>query len=374
MKKKIIIAVVVILLLVGGYFLFGHKSKTAPQPTVAVTKGNITEKAQAVGYIKPRHSITVKSQVDGIVAEIFHDEGEYVKKGEPLLTVKPAPAPANYATTYEGLQEALATERSAYKDLQRYKEALKKGLITRSYTDYIGTEKTYETAKAQRILAAQKLALLDKGKTQVGKQIIANVIDSPINGYILDKIVDVGDPVLSLSSAQASTALFTIANMNDLMFEGDVDEMDANKIHLTMPVTVTVGAIPNQKITGKLTQISLQSEQESVSGAADANSPFNVGFKIEVTNLQIPTNVDLRAGYSATADINIKTVQNVLILPERVIQFDGVKPYVLLPSADKTTPKKQYIKIGLSDGMNAEITQGVTEGQKVLDVQPDSDA
>ena len=186
--------------------------------------------------------------------------------------------------------------------------------------------------------------------------------------------MDVGDPVISLSSYQSSTPLFTMASMKGLVFEGSVDEMDAAKIKVGMSATITIGAFPRDKITGTLKQIALQSDQENSlqtnnasSSTDNNNSPFNVGFDVKVEDLQLPPDLHLRSGYSATADILIQTKDNVLMLPERVVYFDKKQPYVLLPTDDPQNPKQQNVVLGISDGVNVEIKNGLTLGEKVLD-------
>jgi HlyD family secretion protein len=383
MKKMIIFIMIIALAIIGVFVIWSKKNKSndISLSIVSVQKGSITEKAQAIGYIEPSHFSTVKSSVGGSVVKIYHYEGEYVHKGDLLLEVKPEPEPADYATTYANLQEAIITEDAAKRNLERYEHALKKGLISIRYTDYIIAQRDYKNSKEQRRLAEQKLALLDNGSTTVANKPLANTVVSPIDGYILTRDVDVGDPVLSLSSAQSANALFTMADMKDLMFKGSVDEMDAAKISLHMPAIITVGASSKESFSGELSRISLQSEQkaaETSSEKPDENLPFNVSFKVEVTNLKIPKGLMLRSGYSATADIKIQTKENILILPERVLHFkDEHHIYVLLPPANKKEkPKEQPVTVGLTDGLSAEITSGLNLNDKVLDqveVQKDNE-
>ena len=289
-----------------------------------------------------------------------------------MLKVKPEPEPVDYASAYQMLQQAVISEKSARDNLERYKKALKTGLITKNYTSYIDAKKAYKEAKEERVLASQKLALLDKGTIKVGKKKIANIVTSPINGYILTRNVDVGDPVISLSSAQASTILFTMANMKNLVFKGSIDEMDASRIHLGMEAIISIGAIDSKKeITGTVTKIGLQSEQENEktgSSSIDSNLPFNVSFQVEISHLKIPKGLLLRSGYSAVATINIKTAKDVLILPERVLHFKGDAVYVLLPSEKKNEKDiEREVTIGISNGITAQITNGLKLGERVLD-------
>lgn len=374
-KKKLLVISGVIIALIISYIIYVNHKGISLAPTVTVVKGSVTEDAEAIGYIKPRHSSTVKSQIDGTVDEIYHYEGDYVTVGTPLLSVKPAPQPADYATAYEQVVEATSDLRSADIDLKRYKQSLKQKIITANFTDYIAAQKNYNTAQERLLLAKQKLALLEKGRINVNGKPIANVVVSPTNGYILSRNVDVGDPVISLSSAQASTALFSIADMKDLMFKGVVDEMDTAKIKVSMPAEIKVGSLPDAKVTGVVSKIALQSEKESTNqgfsntenGLNSSTSPFNVGFAVEITDLKLPKDLVLRSGYSATAKVKINSVSNVLILPMRVVQFEDEKPYVLVQQDKNHEPRHHPVKLGISDGINVEIQSGLNLGDKVVD-------
>jgi len=368
-QKKWPIIIVFVIGLIFGVIFFYFKKPAVVIPTVAVTKGSITEQSEAVGYIKTSHFSTVKSQVDGVVEKIYHNEGEYIRKNTPLIKIKPTPDPARYAEIHNDLVSAIEQEKHAEVDLKRYEKLLKTGIITANFSEYIITQKNYSTAKNKKILSEQKLSLLDRGEAIVGDKTIASIVVSPIDGYILYRNVDIGDPVISMSSAQAATTLFKVANMQELMFQGSVDERDAAKIKIGMMAKVKIGSLPNQEITGKVSRIALQSDKENTDkGTADTS--FNVGFRIEVTDLQFPKDLVLRSGYSATAEIKIKKVDDILMLPLRVIQFKDTKPYVLLPDKKAEKPKQQPVELGVSDDINVEIKTGLKLDDKVVD-QPD---
>lgn len=374
-KKKIFFAAIIIIVIIGWFIHHSTKKEILP-PLVTVSKGSIVENAEAVGYIITKNPSTVKSQTSGIVDQIFHEEGDYVTKGTPLAKLRSAPEPAEYATAYQSLADAVSQEKSAELDLKRFTEALKARLITEYYSEYINAKKTYESAKIQKLLAKQKLALLEKGETVVGNKATSNVVTSPIDGYILTRNVSLGDSVISLSSAQAATSLFTIANMNDLIFQGLIDEMDVTKLKLNMNADIRIGSLSDVTITGNVSKIALQADQQDSSGesavfkGSNNSSPFNVGFKVEISNLKFPPNIVVRSGYSATAKIKTRSVDNVLELPMRVIKFENEKPYVLLFANAKTEPKHQPVVLGLTDGINVEIKSGLKLGDKVID-KPD---
>lgn len=371
-KLKWVIGVgVIAAILVAGFFYF--KKPEVVVLTVAVTKGSIAEQAEAVGYIKTRHFSTVKSQVDGIVEEIYHEEGEYVVKNTPLAKIKPMPAPADYATAHQELNNAISKEKEAEITFDRQKYLLANRVIAANNINYTSAKNDYTLAKNNRILAEQKLALLEGGETIVAGKQIESVVVSPIDGNILYHGVNVGDPVISISSAQTATALFTVANIQDLMFQGSVDERDAAKIKVGMLAKIKIGSLPDQEITGKISSVALQSDKENsvATNASSQSSPFNVGFKVEITDLQFPKYLVLRSGYSATATVAIKKVDNVLMLPLRVIQYKDTKPHVLLPNKKGKKPKQQPVELGVSDNINIEIKSGLKLDDKVID-QPDA--
>lgn len=385
LKRLISIVLVIVgiaVILTAAFFYF--KKSTTSIPTIAVTKGSIAEQAEAVGYIKTRNFSTIKSQVDGIVEAIYHEEGEYVAKNTPLIKIRPAPAPVEYAEAYKNLISDIAEEKHAQTNFNRYQYLLQSRVITGNDHQYIEARKEHNTAKAQRVLSEQKLALLTRGETVVGGKVIASTVGSPIDGYILYRNVNVGDPVISISSAQAATALFIIANMQEMVFHGVVDERDAAKVKIGTLAKIKVGSLPDKEIIGVVSRIALQSDKENIlSGSSqgsggsssgsisNSSSPFNVGFRIEITNLQLPKGLVLRSGYSATANIELKKVENTLLLPMRVIQFKDTKPYVLLPAGKNKKPKEQPIELGISDSINVEIKSGLKFDDKVID-QPDA--
>jgi HlyD family secretion protein len=321
-KTTVITAIASCIFLAAIVAFFYFKKPKVSTPTVAVTKGSITEKAEAVGNIKTRSFSTVKSQVNGIVEAIYHEEGEYVKKDTPLIKIKPAPAPVEYAQAHKDLINDISEENDTKTALERQEHLLSKKIITKNNQEYTTALKKYNEAKTQRVLSEQKLALLTKGETTVDGKTVANTVTAPIDGYILYRNVSIGDPVISISSAQAATPLFIIANMQELIFQGLVDESDVAKIKVGMPADIKVGSLPDRKIAGTISRIALQSDREnaasgiensgSQSKESNSSSPFNVGFRVEITNLKLPKDLLLRSGYSATADITVNKVDETV--------------------------------------------------------------
>jgi len=322
----------------------------------------------------PRHSISVTSTMPGTVAALFHYEGDYVHSGEQLLQIKPSPRPQDLAATRRELEKKYVAEKTASAHLQRVQQLLKRGFAHQD--EYATAQKEFQEAVIDRKMAQEKLSLLQKGEATVGKQLIKSIITSPIDGFILARTIDVGDSIAPQTDAQKGSVLFTIANMADLIFSGQVSEVDAGKIHEAMPASITIGALPDLTISGKISKIALQSENLSsqiassnnltsaTTSSQNSNSPFNVGYKIEIAELTLPQNIRLRSGYSATADIIVSQLSKALLIPERVLIFRDNKVWVKLPG---NPPQEKEIKLGLSDGIHAQVISGLNEGDIVLD-------
>lgn len=365
-KKKWL---VLILILLGvGCLLYSCKKNNNPADPqmISIKKGTVKEKIIAVGSIVPQHTISVKSNISGIVGQLFHEEGEYVEQGALLMQVLPSPTPQSIAEAHANVKEQAAVVAQAESHRQRLEQLLKLSLETPD--NYAVAVKDVAMNKARLEMAEQKLALLQNGETKIAGKNIKTMIQSPISGYILQRNVDLGDPVVPLTDSQAGTVLFVIANMEDLIFKGLVNEVDVAKISSGMIANIKVAAIPDANITGTLRKVDLQANNTNAATTTTTTSPFNVGFNIELNHLTLPKDIKLRSGYSATAEITVKQVDNVLVIPERVLIFKEDKVFVnLQPKKNEKKPEEKEVVLGLSDGIHAEVKSGLDEGANVLD-------
>ncbi len=357
MKKMILIgggAVIVILVL---FFLFKGSGKNNPGVTlVKVEKGEIVDKALAIGSIVPENEISVKSKISGIVRKIFVEMGDKVEKGAPLIDISPSPTPLEYAEAKRNVELAEVNFENARSEYQRSKELSQQNLI--SQQDFDLKSKIYKETKLRLDLAQEKFSLTEEGKTQIADKKIESVITSPIKGTVLQKKVEEGDPVVPLTSYQAGTELMSLAYMDNLIFKGTVDEIDVGKLQEGMETIIKIGALPGDEIKGVLDKISPKARKEE-------NSTF---FDVEIRITQTGEKM-LRAGYSANAEIIINQKKDVLVIPERLIEFKGDSTFVEVKSSHGEITKKE-IKTGLSDGINIEVTEGLEEGEEVVERPP----
>lgn len=366
MKRKnflFLMAFITVIIFIAVFLYFSKRSSELPPKTVKVVRGDILSSITAVGSIIPLQKTTVKSPISGSVAHFFHDEGDYVKKEAPLLEVRPQPTPEEYAARKQAVASDKAKEKKSQADVKRYAALVQRGIISQNDQAYAQAKQTYENDHLQRILDEQLLSLLETGKAKLNRQEISNLILSPTEGFIVERDINEGDPVIGQSAYQASNVLYVIADMNSLVFQGQVNEMDAAKLKLGMPAKVTLAAFPEQSFNGHITRLGLEAVKDK--------ALFNIGFKVEIGQLNWPKTLSLRSGYSATADLITASVTGVLTLPERVLQFEAGQPYVWL-AKKSGPPEKKSLKLGISDGLQVEVLEGLALGDEVLEVPPSS--
>lgn len=356
MKKKVVIpTAAVISLAVVGFLIFGGSGDSADNalPTVKVNRGTIVDKALAVGTIEPENEISVKSKVTGVVSRIFADVGAYVKAGQPLLEVRPDPTPLELADAKRQVELAEVELNNLEREKTRKNTMIKSGLIsTKEFEDFI---QQYDEAELRLKIARERLALLESGKVTIGDTEIESIVKAPIDGFVLNRTVEVGDPVTPLTSFQEGTVLMKMANMERLLFKGTVDEIDVGKLQEGMEANIKVGALPNDTVQGVLRKIWLKAEKR------DNATVFPIEILIPRSNTAV-----LRAGYSANANIIINKKEDVLIVPERVVTFRNDSAFVQF-ALGAGQEEQRVIETGLSDAINIEVKSGLAEGDEVFE-------
>ena len=356
MKKKIIISsFAVVILAVAAILFFGNsKSSNDEQlPRVKVKTGTIVDKALAVGTIEPEIEIAVKSKVSGVVKRLFVDVGQFIKAGQPLLEVRPDPTPLELADAKRQVQLAQVDVDNLKKDRSRQEILIKNKLISdKEYEDF---QRLFDGAELRLKMANEHVALMESGKVTIGDTEIESIVKAPIDGFVLNRAIEVGDQVTPQTSYMEGTVLMKMANMERLLFKGTVDEIDVGKMKEGMEVEIKVDALPTDTVRGFLRKIWLKAQKKD-------NATV---FPIEIL---IPgaRNSTLRAGYSANANIIIQKKNNVLTIPERVVTFRNDSSFVKVPTAPGKDEEK-HIKTGLSDAISIEVVSGLKEGDEVVE-------
>lgn len=359
--KMLLFLVLLAAVVVGGYaWVQDQRTADKGYTLVPVTRGDITEKAVAIGQIEPRLKFDIKSKISGIVRKCPVQVGDHVKAGDPIFEISPDPTPSELLAAERQVESAQATYNRARIDWHRAREIYQKGLESQDTLD--NKQETYDQARIDLKSARDNLQLIQEGHVSGRGEKLETIVRSPAAGIVLERLVDPGDSVVPLTSYQAGTKLATIADMSDLIFKGTVDEIDVGKLKPGLPVRLKIGALPDTTITGHLTRIAPQAKEK------DNAKVFEVEIKLDPH-----PGVLLRAGYSANADIVIREKKNILTIPERLVIFkdNGAKKFVEVPgNGPDAKPHKVPVQTGLSDGLNIEITSGLKQGEKVVQLPP----
>jgi HlyD family secretion protein len=332
--------------------------KDAGFKTVAVTRGPVVEKALAVGAIRPKHEITVKSKISGIVRKSFREVGDRVQAGEPLFEILPDPTPMELTEARREVEIAKNNFEQAKRKADRATSLTAQGIMATQEADL--ADRDIQDAQIRLSLANEKLALIEKGRVKSEHHLaVESIIRAPISGMVLELPVNEGDPVVPLTSYQAGTPLATLADMRQLVFKGTVDEIDVGKLHEGMPARIKIGALPEAKVEGRLYKIAPKSKTQE--GATL--------FDVEIVLLPAE-GTTLRAGYSANADVVVREKPDVLVLPERLVTFKDGKATVEVPGLGDAPPVVKEVKTGLSDGLTVEIAEGLQEKDLVVERPP----
>jgi HlyD family secretion protein len=357
---RLLVIIVVVAGAAGGIYAWvGSRSTDGDGNTLVEAEiGSITEKALAVGQIEPREKFQVKSKISGIVARCFVEVGDRVEKGDPLFEIAPDPTPQELLNVDHRVRSSEASFLKAKADYERGRELHEEGLMSKGDLDALN--EIYALADISRQQAADNRDLTRIGKVTGGDTEVETIIRTSASGTILSRAVNVGDPVVPLTSYQPGTELASVADMGDLIFKGTVDEIDVGKITVGMPCRIKVGALPDEIVIGRLSRIAPQAQK------SEGATLFDV--EIELDRDQ---EVVLRAGYSANADVVIREKTDIVLIPERLVLFEDEKTFVEIPGVGpEAEPSKIEVELGLSDGLNVEIVTGVANGDQIVQRPP----
>jgi HlyD family secretion protein len=312
----------------------------------------INTKAVATGTLKPEEEVALKPQISGIVDKIVVEEGDVVKKGDLIATIRVVPNEQNLSNAKSRIATNKLSFENAKTQYERDQKLFNKGVI--SVQNFENRALSFNQAKEALRQAQNDYQIIKQGSISGGNAANTNII-AQISGTILEIPVREGDQVIQSNNFNAGTTIATIADMSHMIFEGQVDESEVGKLEEGKEIKVVLGAINDKEFPAKLTFIAPKGKEEN--GA--------VQFTIKA-NVSIDSTTNIRAGYSANAEIDIAGKENVLAIREALLQYkrSSDKPYVEIKQENGTFKRKD-VKIGISDGINVEILKGVKEGEKV---------
>lgn len=333
------------------WFLYQNSQK---KPVIFQTDSlfysDILQKSVSAGSIVPRKEVAIKSQVSGIVDKLFVEAGQYIEKGALIARIRIVPNMANLNNAETNVEKAKLQLVQTETEYKRYKQLFDDDLIPEAeYNKYV---LDYNQAKETLRAAVNNYDIVKDGATkQAGNA--TNLVRATVSGMVLDVPVEEGGFVIEGNTFNEGTTIAFVANMNDMIFLGKVDESEVSKIKPGMEVDLHIAAIDNKTFPAKLEFISPKGVTED--GA--------IKFEIKAA-VNLDKKVYIRSGYSANADLVLQRRDSVLSIKESLIQFSGDSVYVEVETKPQEF-KKQIVKTGLSDGIKVEVLSGVKLGDKI---------
>ena len=358
MKKVLRILGIVILIAVFGGTMFFLYNKSKKKTDVYETKNpfvsNVIMKTVATGSVVPRFEIEIKPQVSGIIDELFLEAGDRITKGQIVARIKIIPDMVTLNAAETRVNRAKLNHEDAKISYDRQQKLFDKNVV--SYEEFKKAKLGYDSSKEELAAAENNLELIKNGVTKKAKSATNTLVRSTINGMVLDVPIEVGNSVIQANTFNAGTTIASVANMNDMIFKGNVDETEVGKIREGMPIQLEIGAIEKEKFDAILEYISPKGKEEN--GA--------IQFEIKA-NVKLKEGQFIRAGYSANANIVLERKDSVMVIPEGLLKFEKDSSYVEINKGTDEEPiyEKRFVKTGLSDGINIEITEGLKIQDKV---------
>lgn len=379
MKKKfswkkaiyIILGIIFVGVLVMGisYLVKSNTKQTEAFLTRKPTIQNMEDKVMATGKIVPKEEIEIKPNIAGIIDKILVDEGDKVEAGQLIATVRIVPNIAEVNNATQNVQNAQLQINNAKANVSNMQtqfamseKLFKQGVISKqeyltSQQQLYTQQQALKNANQQLVTAQKTLQIAKTGAIPELQGLATTQIRSKASGTVLEVPVKVGSQVIEANSFNAGTTICSIADLNSLIFQGEIDEAQAGKLKQGMEMKIVIGALQNKTFPGTLTMIAPKGKDEN----------GTIKFPVE-GDVKNPNNEYIRAGFSANGEIVLKSEKNALLLDESLIQYEKKNgkdvPFVEVKQKDGKF-KKVYVKLGASDGINVQILSGIDKNAEV---------
>jgi HlyD family secretion protein len=354
MKKilKIFLFLIFGIILIGTFVFLWNKSrvKETKYETVMPEIKTIEKKTIITGTVEPRNEVAIKPQISGIVVELYKEAGQLIKAGEVIAKVKVVPDIAQLNSAESRLNTSEINLEQAQNNFDRTAKLFQSGVSSKEVFEQ--AETALRTAKEDFNNAQENLQIIKEGISKSTEQYSNTLVKSTISGMILDVPIKVGNSVIQANTFNDGTTIAAVANMNDLIFVGNVDETEVGRIGVGNHVKLIIGAIQDENFEAQLEYIAPKGTMEN--GATL--------FQVKAAVYKTSDGTFIRSGYSANGEIVTEKVEDALAVPEFVIEFVADSAFVYVENALKEGAEK-YTKtpaqIGLSDGFFVEIKEGI---------------
>ena len=358
MKKysKLIIAAIIALIFIGTFVFLWQKSqpKEIVYSEFTPKMDSIQKTTIITGKIEPRNEVNIKPQISGIISELYKQPGDYVNAGDVIAKVKVIPDMGSLSSAESRVRLAEINLQQAQVDYNREENLHNQKLV--SDDEFDKSRQSLRQAQEEKKAAIDALQVVRDGVSQSNAKASSTLIRSTISGVILDIPVKVGNSVILSNTFNDGTTIASVANMNDLIFRGNIDETEVGQLINDMPMKITVGALQDLKFDAALEYVSPK--------AVESNGANQFEIKAAV---KLSEGGKIRSGYSANAEIVLARADKVLTIPESAIEFSGDSTFVYVVKGEGKQKEydRRHVETGLSDGVNIEIKKGLTAKDKV---------
>ncbi|MBQ6064872.1 MAG: efflux RND transporter periplasmic adaptor subunit [Prevotella sp.] len=353
MKKyfKFIIALLVALVFIGTFVFLWRKSQPQPVAYEEFTPKvmDISKTTVVTGKIEPRNEVNVKPQISGIITQLYKEAGDRVQAGEVIAKVKVIPDMQQLSSAEARVRLANVNANQSKTDYEREKTLFDKGYVSADEFDKI--KLAYSQAKEELAAANDNLQVVRDGVSKSNANASSTLVRSTVSGLVLDVPVKVGNSVILSNTFNDGTTIASVANMNDLIFRGNIDETEVGRLVTGMPMQITIGALQDLSFEASLEYVSPKAVESNGANQFEIKAAVHVGATAHV-----------RSGYSANAEIELASAKHVLAIPESAIEFSGNETfvYVIKGAGENKSYERRKVTTGLSDGLNIEVKSGIT--------------
>lgn len=352
MKKvlKILMWVIIAAIFIGTfvYLFVNSQSHEKLYELVTPSSESIERTTVLTGKIEPRDEIDIKPQISGIISEINVEPGDVVKAGDVIAKIKVIPDESQLSSAQNRVNVARLTLEQSKLEYERTRQLYDKKFVSRE--EYEQSLNTYEKAREEVASANDALAIVRDGISSLRASESNTLVRATIDGLILEVPVKVGSSVIQANTMNDGTTIATIADMNDLIFKGKIDETEVGLLHTGMPMKISIGALPDLSPEASIEYIAPKGTEDNGSNT----------FEIKAA-ISVPASSGLRAGYSANASVMLDKADGALTIPESVIEWAGDSTFVycLTDSVPVQKFERRQVKTGISDGINIQVLDGI---------------
>jgi HlyD family secretion protein len=375
-RKKILIGTLLLLasmgLLIGWWKANTKQSGKVGMVTELPVRMDVINKRVISGKLVPHKEVELKTTIAGVLEEVYVAIGDKVSQGTPIARIKVLPKASDIESAKKALYIAQATEVAAKKQYQRSKQLFEKNMLSPAEDEQ--ETKAWKIARAEASYAKKKLDFVQKGRI-AGAKGASNIIKSTIAGVVSELPCKEGGVVMEHSSFKEGSTVATISDMRVMLFQGKVGEMDVAHLHTGMQFDVTLTPIQGKKFLTILTKVAPKALEDK------KEQSKSVKFEIEGTvQFAQEERENIRAGYTAMADIVLEQAMGVLAIKEQAVHTEDPAAHASAEEAEAAEDKattfvwvyaakkrvKKYVVLGVSNGIYVAVKEGLEETDQVI--------